>query len=80
MQALATVVTTLSTELASTKQKNELLEARMTDHRSDSIHVVNRIAFKNIRDELREKVSVADLPKFKNTKPPIVHIRASKLR
>ena len=38
IQALATVVTTLSTELASTKPKNELLEARMTDHRSDSIH------------------------------------------
>ena len=78
MQAFATVVTNLSTDLASAKQKNELLEARMTDHRSDSIHAENRIGFKNIRDELREKVSVADLPKFKKTEPPIVHIRAFK--
>ena len=62
---MAAMMNVMQTELKETKDKNTELESRLTDNYKDSIQADNRAGFQNIRERLREKVSITDLPKFK---------------
>ena len=70
------MILALKDESAKNAKKFQTMEMRLTEAKGHSIYKENDIEFKSIKDKLPGKTVLTDLPKFKGTEDPRVHIRA----
>jgi len=70
------ILLTLKEESAKNTREFNTMEMRLTEAKGHSIYKENETEFKSIKDKLPGKTVLSDLPKFKGTEDPIIHIRA----